>query len=60
MPFDGSSLAGPSGLDNSHLRTTAYDHYDAAMKTAAGIHPVIAVQRTSATPLYRHIYERYR
>jgi GntR family transcriptional regulator / MocR family aminotransferase len=56
----GSSLASRSGLHNSHLSAIAYDHYDEAVKTVAGIHPVIAVQRASATPLYRQIYARYR
>jgi GntR family transcriptional regulator/MocR family aminotransferase len=30
------------------------------MRTAAGIHPVIAVDRAAATPLYRQIYQAYR
>ena len=47
--------------DNSHSRRSRYDHYHEGVKRAPpGILPVIPVDRTSALPLYRQLYEGYR
>jgi GntR family transcriptional regulator/MocR family aminotransferase len=47
--------------DKGQLRTVAYDHYDLGMaRVSPGILPVIAVDRTSDTPLHRQVYEGYR
>ncbi len=45
---------------NDHLCRSRYDHYDEGVKRAPGILPVITVDRRSAKPLYRQIYEGYR
>ena len=46
---------------NAHLQAIFYSHYSARVKTApAGILPVIPLDRGSATPLYRQIYDGYR
>jgi len=46
--------------DNSHFRRSRYDHYHEGVKRPPGILPVLPVDRTSASPLYRQLYEGYR
>ena len=50
---------------NDHLRSAHHDHYDAGVPrepapAPPGIVPVLAVDRASAKPLYRQIYDGYR
>ena len=46
---------------NDQLKQSSYNHYDWGVKRAApGVIPAIAIDRTSARPLYRQIYEGYR
>src|SRR6516164_2443023 len=48
-------------IRNDHLKAYPYDHYDGGVKRAASVViPAIAIDRTSARPLYRQIYEGYR
>jgi GntR family transcriptional regulator/MocR family aminotransferase len=45
-----------SGRHNAHLERDPYDHYGGGVKKAPkGIVPVIAIDRTSAQPLYRQV-----
>lgn len=53
----------PSGAvaHNSHLRPSRYDQYDQPVRRAGpSVLPIVAIDRASATPLYRQIYEGYR
>src|SRR5262245_18665477 len=46
---------------NGHLSRIRYDHYDDRVKRVpAGLVPAIGVDRVSAKPLYRQLYEGYR
>ena len=46
---------------NNHLNQLCYDHYDGVMrKTAAGLSPLIAIDRKTGTPLHAQIYEAFR
>ena len=48
-------------IRNDHLKAYPYDHYDGGVKRAASVViPAIAIDRTSARPLFRQIYEGYR
>ena len=48
-------------IRNDHLNAYPYDHYDGGVKRAASVViPAIAIDRTSARPLFRQIYEGYR
>ena len=48
-------------IRNDHLKRCSYDHYDWGVKLAASaVIPAIAIDRASARPLYRQIYEGYR
>jgi GntR family transcriptional regulator/MocR family aminotransferase len=46
---------------NSHLSRDFDSHYDLGMRTAgSGIAPILSIERDSAAPLYRQLYEGFR
>jgi GntR family transcriptional regulator / MocR family aminotransferase len=45
---------------NDHLQARNETTIVHSMRTAPGIFPVVAIDRSSATPLYRQLYESYR